>query len=167
MAFLDSGKKRAYQREWAEQNRTKNPERVKAAKVKYRLKDENKKKACDASKAYYRRNRETVLAREAKRRKVTHSAHVKAIGRNSKLKQSYGITAAVYDLLLILQNGVCAVCRCSCISGRRLAVDHCHVTNKVRGLLCANCNRALGLLKDDPLRLRAAADYLEKFGRPS
>lgn len=42
-----------------------------------------------------------------------------------------------------------------------LVVDHCHGTGKVRGLLCHNCNRALGLMKDSPELLRKAAEYLQ------
>jgi hypothetical protein len=76
--------------------------------------------------------------------------------------------------MLIKQNGVCAICRKpettyrkSHIKGsdpvlRRLSVDHCHTTKKVRGLLCGNCNHSIGKMKDDPALLRAAADYLEK-----
>jgi hypothetical protein len=45
---------------------------------------------------------------------------------------------------------------------RELAIDHDHVTGRVRELLCANCNKALGCMADDPARLRAAADYIEK-----
>lgn len=44
----------------------------------------------------------------------------------------------------------------------KLAVDHCHSTGKVRKLLCHNCNRALGLMKDNPVLLRFAADYVER-----
>jgi hypothetical protein len=43
----------------------------------------------------------------------------------------------------------------------KLMVDHCHATGKVRGLLCHNCNRALGLLKDDKSTIRRALEYLE------
>lgn len=46
-------------------------------------------------------------------------------------------------------------------SGRRLHIDHDHVTGTVRGVLCKPCNSALGLAEDDPARLRALADYLE------
>jgi hypothetical protein len=45
----------------------------------------------------------------------------------------------------------------------KLAVDHCHDTGKVRRLLCHNCNRALGLFKDNSDILRKAADYVEEY----
>ena len=46
-------------------------------------------------------------------------------------------------------------------NGKALAVDHCHRTNKLRGLLCENCNNGLGRFKDSPSLLRKAASYLE------
>ncbi len=44
----------------------------------------------------------------------------------------------------------------------RLVIDHCHSTGAIRGLLCSNCNTAIGLLSDNPEIIRKAADYLEK-----
>ena len=41
-------------------------------------------------------------------------------------------------------------------------VDHCHATGRIRALLCGACNGMLGLAKDKPATLRAAADYIEK-----
>ena len=61
------------------------------------------------------------------------------------------------------QNGVCAICKKECITGRRLAVDHNHVTGKNRGLLCTNCNTSLGGFKDDILYLEAAIRYLQTY----
>lgn len=63
------------------------------------------------------------------------------------------------------QSGLCAICggegftmkECHSL---KLVVDHCHATGKVRGLLCHNCNRALGLLKDSSESLRCAINYL-------
>lgn len=59
------------------------------------------------------------------------------------LKKKYGMTEADYDALLNQQNGQCGICR-KTPDKRRLAVDHCHATNRVRGLLCDWCNRNLG-----------------------
>lgn len=58
------------------------------------------------------------------------------------------------------QNGVCAICKFK--PKTVFHVDHCHSTGKVRGLLCINCNMALGLLKDNKMFLSQAIDYLSK-----
>ncbi len=68
-----------------------------------------------------------------------------------------------YDKLLQLQNGVCAICQQECSTKRSLAVDHDHQTGQVRALLCRDCNITIGLMKEDAARLRAAADYIEKY----
>jgi hypothetical protein len=64
-----------------------------------------------------------------------------------------------YEEMLKKQNGVCAICSSAAIKGS-LPVDHCHKTNKIRGLLCENCNRGLGLFKDEPEFLIRAANYI-------
>jgi hypothetical protein len=79
--------------------------------------------------------------------------------RRQNLK-AFGLSEAAYDALLAEQAGVCAICSQSCSTGRRLAVDHDHETGRVRGLLCGRCNRALGLLRDDPSTFQKAAAYL-------
>lgn len=79
---------------------------------------------------------------------------------------NYGIEAAAYRKLLEEQNGVCAACgnpelpRRKTVSATRLSVDHDHTTGKVRGLLCSNCNTALGLLQESPERILALLTYL-------
>lgn len=52
------------------------------------------------------------------------------------------------------QGGTCAICDQPCASGRRLAVDHDHVTNRIRGLLCAKCNSCLGWWEGQSRRVR-------------
>jgi hypothetical protein len=69
-----------------------------------------------------------------------------------------------YDEMLTTQGGKCAICGTTPI-GRRLAIDHCHETGAIRGLLCDPCNRGLGDFRDRPLSLRSAADYLERSRR--
>ena len=87
----------------------------------------------------------------------------KAIGkRRLNLMDKYGITLQDYDSLLASQNSVCASCLGVNKSGRRLAVDHNHDTGAVRGLLCIDCNLALGLLKDSPEITGRMAEYIRK-----
>lgn len=85
------------------------------------------------------------------------------------LMRKYGITPEIYEEMYLAQGGVCATCRRPetavhhhTLTPKALAVDHCHVTGKVRGLLCWGCNAVLGRVKDDPNTLRAMAAYLER-----
>lgn len=80
-----------------------------------------------------------------------------------KLKNDYGITLEEYDKILEQQKGVCAICgKPQPPQFYRLAVDHCHKANKVRGLLCQSCNGMLGLAKDNIEILLNAIKYLSK-----
>jgi hypothetical protein len=60
------------------------------------------------------------------------------------------------------QKGRCAICEAP-PTRQGLCIDHCHETGVVRGLLCGNCNQAIGKLRDDPRIMRAAAEYVEKY----
>jgi hypothetical protein len=99
-------------------------------------------------------------------------AKIPGYGRNKHLKSAYGITLVQYNEILETQNGVCKLCgrkEWKVINAKdgkphNLAVDHCHNTNKIRGLLCAACNTAIGHLQSDPFLLRRAAEYVEKDG---
>jgi hypothetical protein len=84
-----------------------------------------------------------------------------------RVYKEHGLTEADYSQLLEQQNGHCKICQKpeTATSGRStkvkdLAIDHDHKTGKVRGLLCSNCNRALGLFKDDLSNLQSALLYL-------
>lgn len=74
----------------------------------------------------------------------------------------YQIQPEQYYALLEMQGGVCAGCASPPREGRMLSVDHCHNTEGIRGLLCQNCNAALGMVKDTPEVLRRLANYLEQ-----
>jgi len=80
------------------------------------------------------------------------------------LMQNYNITEEQYDEMLKAQNGCCAICGTDKPTGKWkvFAVDHNHETGEVRELLCNECNRGIGLLKDSPERLTKAAEYLLK-----
>jgi len=95
-----------------------------------------------------------------------YQAHKQEVGkqvRTAQLKRRYGISPAEYDALLAKQGGACAICRRR--AKGRLCVDHCHVTGMVRGLLCNECNGALGYLRDDQASLVAALAYLGALPR--
>lgn len=76
-----------------------------------------------------------------------------------KVSKRYNLKPGEYDRKLEMQGGVCMICGQA--DSKRLAVDHNHTTGKVRGLLCSNCNRALGHFKEDLDIIRAAVDYLK------
>lgn len=86
--------------------------------------------------------------------------------KHTALKKMYGIHLDEYDRMYAAQNGVCKICgrpETSVIRGKliSLAVDHCHTTGKIRGLLCHHCNKALGGFKDDVTLLERAISYLK------
>jgi Recombination endonuclease VII len=81
--------------------------------------------------------------------------------RSSKLR-SYGLTEDQYREMHDQQRGLCAICTEPCKLGRRLAVDHCHTTGRVRGLLCARCNMSIGKFEDRVELLQSAISYLQE-----
>lgn len=74
----------------------------------------------------------------------------------------YGITMEEYRALWLRQGGKCAICKKPerTQRNRLLTIDHDHQTGHIRGLLCSQCNRAIGLLQDDPKVIQAAALYV-------
>jgi hypothetical protein len=84
--------------------------------------------------------------------------------RDGIVRRQYGITLAQYDEMCAEQDGKCAICgNKDEVEGRRLAIDHCHDSGKIRGLLCGKCNRGLGLFYDNQELLKNAISYLTKF----
>jgi hypothetical protein len=81
---------------------------------------------------------------------------------DNNARRNYGIEHGGYDQLLAAQEGKCAICKTTepGTNMGRFAIDHCHSSGAVRGLLCSNCNRGLGYFKDDPDRILRAISYL-------
>jgi len=75
-----------------------------------------------------------------------------------RIKQKYNLEFEIYLQLIETQGEVCAICKQS----KKLVVDHCHTTGKVRGLLCNSCNSGLGQFQDNTGYLISAADYLKQ-----
>lgn len=101
----------------------------------------------------YERNKQSSLRQQVQLRENTLSR--------------YGLTIFEYDELLRLQNFVCAIClrpesRTNYGGLKRLAVDHCHETYAVRGLLCGGCNTAIGLIGESLEVLENMRTYLER-----
>lgn len=89
---------------------------------------------------------------------AAHPEQRKAI----KLKRYYNMTLEQYKQMSFVQWHVCKICGNKCKTGRELAVDHCHNTGKIRGLLCHNCNNVLGSAGDNIETLKRAIMYLEE-----
>lgn len=114
------------------------------------------------SKAYYHANK--IKVQEYKK---VHHAQNRLSVRSRRLLMTYGMTVEMYDMMVAKQKGLCAICNkpeTRSINGVicGLAVDHCHVTKKIRSLLCTRCNTAIGLLQEDPSACEAAASYLRR-----
>jgi len=86
--------------------------------------------------------------------------------KNQRLVATFGIELSDFRDMLEMQKGGCAICGYSDMSNPKFfpVVDHCHTTGKVRGLLCMNCNNALGKFKDDMNILWCAIAYLQRNG---
>lgn len=125
---------------------------------------------------YYWRNRNRELARQRRRYsdpvKRAHDVNrAKRWYRKNKERvrirawaRQYGLTETQFQNLWKQQKGRCAVCKkpVSFQTRNSAHVDHCHATQKIRGVLCGKCNRGLGHFDDQPTRLRDAALYIEK-----
>jgi hypothetical protein len=84
--------------------------------------------------------------------------------RNGELKRNFGISYAEYLVMLDAQQNKCAICASDASEfDKAFAVDHCHTTGKVRGLLCWHCNTSIGKFKDDIGLLQRAVEYLRVY----
>lgn len=123
-------------------------------------------KKCLAAKnaEYKQRNHEQVAEyyrsyRQTNKGRWTRSPE----DRRAENLRKYNITIEDYDMLEAQQSNLCAICRKPSTNRRRLHVDHCHTTGKVRGLLCFRCNTALGGFSDDVALLESAIKYLKSY----
>lgn len=140
MPFKSKKQARAYLRRWQQEL---NPQKWKA--ICQRTRKKNAVKIRAANKKW---------AKE-------HPKQYREIERRKKLRLRYGPQADVHQAVqLRRQKNLCAICL------RRMkkkCLDHCHVTNVLRGVLCDTCNTGLGMFKENPKFLRRAVEYLKKW----
>lgn len=118
---------------------------------------------------WYRRNATSVAkAREKYRGSVKHKTNSRDYLKRRGLAK-FGLTPELFQAMLDAQGGRCAICTKPVLymalgvgNQSSAVVDHCHKTGAVRSALCRRCNGGIGIMDDDPARLRAAADYIER-----
>ena len=89
-------------------------------------------------------------------------------GKRSNKKQrlrKYKLTQEEYDNLLTFQNKLCAICKKEKSHKHDWHIDHCHITGKVRGILCSRCNTLIGQSKESIATLNNAIEYLRVHGK--
>lgn len=95
-----------------------------------------------------------------KRHPDKHKAIYQKANHRANIRKRFGLTVEQYDKLAAKHGEVCAVCKKPESRARRLSLDHCHTTGRIRGFLCCRCNLLIGGAADDPDILEAAARYL-------
>lgn len=186
MPFKDSKKAKEYKAKWYLENRERvsemkktdrqdNPdkyttqeqrrygrdkEKRKAYQKQLRTDPEKRAKLNEAAKEYYNENKD-VINRKSRENRIANRTKVLEYEYNYQLNRKYGIDLTEYNNMLIAQSNKCAICSVS-YDEERLAVDHCHDSGKIRGLLCMKCNTALGSFKDSIDILQNAINYLKK-----
>jgi hypothetical protein len=109
--------------------------------------------SCDSCKKKVEKERKRAWA-------LANPAWKKQVSFRDNMK-SFGISVEEYAAMEERQGWKCAICGTSPFA-RRLSVDHCHKTDRIRGLLCVKCNSGLGSFCDDTNNLRRAIEYLDK-----
>lgn len=158
-------------RKWRSKNKKKTIEYKKKYISKYADKvrksrqiwiEANKIEIAKFQKSYREKNRKKIGA-QVVRWKKKNKVRVKESNRYSFIKTTYGLSKSDYLAMLEQQESKCAICRIETHTNKNpLCVDHCHSTEKIRGLLCKKCNWAIGLLKDNPEIMLNAASYVAR-----
>jgi Recombination endonuclease VII len=119
---------------------------------------EQKAKKKARNRVYMREWRKTKKGRACESRRTPRKKTVKQ-SRSDCLKYRYGLTTDQWETLFDTQGRKCKICLTGDPSGH-WHTDHCHTTDKVRGILCRGCNTGLGQFKENKAALMRAVDYL-------
>jgi hypothetical protein len=140
-----------YQKEYNKVNK------VKIAARKKAYYEENREKCIKSGKTFYEAHKISLRATQKVYRNTEKGKLAK---KRSTLKFHYGLPLEKYQSMYDFQKGRCKICG---VFKKVLHVDHNHITNKVRALLCGLCNTALGGFKDNSLFLKKAIVYLKNY----
>jgi hypothetical protein len=110
----------------------------------------------------YHRRPEVKKREKAYSKGYHYRPEIKRRQQSYALQRTFGITIVDKETLFDIQNGSCAICKRKLNEISKAHIDHDHKTDKIRGLLCHNCNTALGMLRDDTGILYEAIKYLDK-----
>lgn len=142
-----------YTKEWRKRNPNKVKEHCKLWRNRHKTQDKKRKQE------WYLKNKERVRCQG----KIWNQNNKSKI-QHRYLQKTYGITLSQYEDTFQRQNGCCAIChRPQSSLKKKLGVDHNHITGKVRGLLCYECNYGLGYFKDNADILIQGAKYINSF----
>jgi hypothetical protein len=145
------------QKAWAKRYREKNKEKLKEYKAKYFK--ENREREMGKSKEWRKNNLEKDREHRRKYAKK-HKEKIKRYGRKWSIKKTYNLSYEDWLKIWESQNGKCAICGELFVKPSDAHTDHNHKIYKIRGLLCRNCNIAIGLFKDNPELTIKATEYL-------
>ena len=167
---------------WREKNYQKNKAKILARNAEWRRNNPDKvRQANKKARENWKAKHPTISKRLAEIRKAWTKLNWKKVkeaqsrykqrhpdaNRDAHLRRVYGISLEQYNELLQKQNGVCALCcepETVKQSGKRpnsLAVDHCHETSKIRGLLCKRCNTSVEVFVGHPERIERLVNYFD------
>lgn len=155
MTDEQKARRRETKKRWKKANPEKHREQKRRDKKAARERDPSLKR--EENRRYRRANPDKVRA-TAKR----HADKYPEERRERRLKY-LGFGPGTFELALRVQSNRCAICSADFagMESKRIHADHDHATGRARGVLCGNCNVAIGLLKESPERLLAAVRYLE------
>ena len=109
-----------------------------------------------------RRKAVEYLNRHPEQREKARARAIEHIRRKRSADPAHRRRQQVYLELAAEYGDHCAICGGQPTNGRRLAIDHCHTTDEIRGLLCNKCNLLIGHARDSVDILLAAIEYLSR-----
>lgn len=145
-------KKKLYDKEYCLKNKDKK------SLISRKYYQEKKSYVIKKTREYYKTNREKILQKTREKYRKNPLIHIQKCRRNL-LKRLFNITPEEVEQMKLNQNGLCKICR----KNKAKHLDHNHITNKTRGILCTKCNFGIGLFNDSIENLLSAIKYLKEY----